>query len=69
MPQLTKQQDIHQSSHPQRKFNPALGRDDLKQAFAGRENLGPSGSKASQKKSTNVKSRVTKKSKTKTPVR
>lgn len=69
MPQLTKQQDIQQTRHPQKKFSPALARDNVNEAFAGRENLGPRGSKVSQKKSTNVKSRASKASKEKTPIR
>lgn len=50
--------------------NPAMARDDLSEAFAGYENEGPFGDKkADSLRSTNVKSRKTAKSKTKTPVR
>lgn len=48
---------------------PAKARDNLKAAFAGRENKGPAGNKKESSRSTNVKSRTTSKSKTRTPVR
>ncbi len=49
---------------------PAFPRDDIKQAYAGEENEGPfSDSKTDHSHSTNVKSRVTEKSKTRTPMR
>ncbi len=48
-------------------MRPAIPRDDLTGAHAGKENLGNKGVK-SQDKSTNVKSRKTAKSKTRTPI-
>lgn len=48
----------------------AMARDDLKEAFAGDENKGPSfDEKQSFQHSTNLKSRKTKESKLKTPIR
>lgn len=47
---------------------PAAARDNLSQAFAGRENRGPSGVKLNSK-STNVKSRDSIQSREKTPKR
>lgn len=53
------------------KMPAAMPRDDLREAYAGSENKGPSGSKtrADQRQSTNVKARKTRESKGKTPIR
>ena len=71
MPQNIKSQsssDKLQSQNQIKKImRPAIPRDDLTGAHAGRENLGNKGTK-SQDKSTNVKSRKTEKSKTRTPI-
>lgn len=56
-------------SEVKRKMRPAIPRDDLRKAFAGMENNGPAGEEKSQRRSTNVKSRITKKSRTRTPIR
>lgn len=50
-------------------MRPAFARDNLNEAFAGSENNGVSGTIKTQKHSTNVKSRQSKHSKMKTPVR
>ncbi len=48
----------------------SLARDDLDNAFAGKENEGPhKDSRDTNQHSTNVKSRKTKKSKSRTPIR
>lgn len=47
----------------------ALARDDIYQAFAGEENKGKSGRKKSSQRSTRLKSRKTRQSKEKTPIR
>jgi hypothetical protein len=52
-----------------RTMRAARPRDDLREAFAGNENKGPSGSKVNQGHSTNVKSRRTRASSKKTPIR
>lgn len=71
MPQNIKSQssaDKLQSRNQIKKImRPAIPRDDLTGAHAGSENLGNKGIK-SQDKSTNVKSRKTAKSKTRTPI-
>ena len=50
-------------------MRPAFARDNLNEAFAGSENNGAAGTMKSQKHSPNVKSRQSKQSKMKTPVR
>ncbi len=49
-------------------MRPAKARDNIKAAFAGNENKGPAGNKKTSSHSTNVKSRSTEKSKTRTPI-
>jgi hypothetical protein len=47
----------------------SLARDDLRGDFAGHENKGPAKKQKSKSRSTNLKSRMTEKSKSRTPVR
>lgn len=68
------QQVVRQGQHTRsdigKTARPSLARDDLREAFAGSENKGPAKNKKSgSNSSTNVKSRQTEKSKTRTPIR
>lgn len=75
MPHVQRSQQVvrqgqHTRSDIKKTSRPALARDDLREAFAGDENKGPAkDKKASDSHSTNVKSRITEKSKTRTPIR
>lgn len=74
MPRVSRSPQINRSSYQNRAdlkktLRPALPRDDLREAFAGNENNGPVGEDKSQQHSTSVKSRITKKSRTRTPIR
>lgn len=75
MPHVQRSQQVVRNGQHNRgdigKTSPqAMARDDLREAFAGDENKGPAkNKKTSTSGSTNVKSRQTEKSKTRTPIR
>lgn len=66
----TNQAGYHTRAQIEKVTGPTKPRDEIVEAYAGDENDGPFGDpKASQKKSTNLKSRKTEKSKRRVPIR
>lgn len=66
----TRRAGYHNSGDIKKTMKPVYARDDINQAFAGEENNGPMGhQKDDVEHSTNIKSRKTKKSKERTPLR
>jgi hypothetical protein len=74
MPHVSKheqvvRQGIHSSQDRDRQSLETIPRDDLRGPAAGDQNKGPAGSDHNDSRSTKLKSRMTEKSKARTPVR